>query len=79
MKGKNEASIFLPLKLSSSGLAQYVKGTESICLTSDQARCIYKEVEKDDLVNVEMIKQEIEEDRLDKDNEIKEKKTHIRI
>ena len=39
---------------------------------------IYKNVEKDGLVNVEMIKQEIEEDRLDKNNELEEE-IHNRI
>ena len=35
---------------------------------ADQAGYIYKMIEKDSIVNIEMIKQEIEDDRLDKDN-----------
>ena len=66
IKGKNKATTFLPLKQSSGGLVQYVMDRNSICLTTDQARYIYK---KGCLVNVEMIKQEIEE-KLDKDNEL---------
>ena len=58
----------MPLKLSSGGPVEYGKHRESICLTSDQAMCIYKKV-KDGIVNVETIKQE---DRLDKDYEIEE-------
>ena len=61
----------VPLKLSSGGPVYYVKDRESECLASDQARYIYKKVEKDGLVNVEMIKQKKEEVRLD--NEIEEK------
>ena len=72
MKGKNEATTFLPLKLSSAGPVQYVKDRESKCLTSDEARYIYKKVENNDLVNVEINKQEIEEDRLDNGNEPEE-------
>ena len=37
---------------------------ENICLAADQARCIYKKVEQKGIVNVDTIKQEIEEDRL---------------
>ena len=40
-----------------------------MCLTMDQARYVYKKVEKDSLVNVETIKQEIE-DKSDKDNKL---------
>ena len=43
--------------MSSGGPVSYVKDKESICLTSDQARYIYKKVEKGGLGNVEMIKQ----------------------
>ena len=57
MKGKNKATIFLPLHQCSGGPIQYVKDRENIGLTSDQARCIHKKVEKDGLVNVEMITQ----------------------
>ena len=42
MKGKNEDTTFLPLTQSSGGLVQ--------CLTTDQARYIYKKVEKDSLI-----------------------------
>ena len=48
---------------------QFIKDREDICLTSDQPRSIYKKVEMDSLVNVEAIKQEKEEDRLDNNND----------
>ena len=71
MKGKNEATTCLPLKASFGGPVQYVKDRESKCLSSDEVRYIYKKVAKDDLVNVEMIKQEIK-------IMIKRKKIHIK-
>ena len=39
-----------------------------MCLTKDQAKCIYKKVESEGVVNVDTIKQEIEEDKLSKDS-----------
>ena len=72
MKGKNDPTIFLPLKSNLGGPIWHVKDRENICLTLDQARYIYKKVEWDSIVNVETIKQEIEDDRLGKDNDNKE-------
>ena len=37
-------------------------------MTDDQARHIYKKVETESIVNVDIIKQEIEEDKLGRDN-----------
>ena len=68
MKGKNDPTIFLPLNLKIGGLVRYIKGKENICLTPDQAKHIYEKVEQESMVNVEIMKQEIEDDRLDKDN-----------
>ena len=45
MKGKNDPTAFLPLKSKIGGPVRYVKGRENICLTLDQAKCIYKKVE----------------------------------
>ena len=56
-----------------------LKIEENICLTSDQARYIYKKVEWHSMVNVETIEQEIEDESLDKDydNEEEEMNTEI--
>ena len=59
-RSKNEGITFLPLKqqqLGSSRTIKFIEDRENICLTSDQARYIYKKVEKDSIVNVEIIKQ----------------------
>ena len=47
---------------------KYAKDKEAICLTKDQARHIYKKVDSESVVNVDTIKQEIEEDKLSKDS-----------
>ena len=60
------------MKSNIGGSLRYVKDRENICMTADQVKYIYKKVEQDSIVNVEMIKQEIEDDRLDKDNDNEE-------
>ena len=42
MKGKIDCTAFLPLESNLGGPFQYVKDRETICLTADQARYIYK-------------------------------------
>ena len=42
-----------------------------MCLTADIAKYAYKKVEQESIVNVEMIKQEIEDDRIDEENDNK--------
>ena len=46
------------------GLVKYVKDKETICLTKDQPRIIYRMVELEGIVNVDTLKQE----KLRKDN-----------
>ena len=68
MKGKNDPTTFWPLKLKNGGPVGYVKDSENVCLTLDQAKYIYRKVEQESIVNIETIKKGIEDDRLDKDN-----------
>ena len=58
----------MPLNTKICGLVKYVKDKETICLTKDQARHIYKKVELAGVVNIDTIMQEIEEEKLCKDN-----------
>ena len=67
MKGQNGTTTFLPLNTRKGGPVRYVKGKETICLTKDQVRHISKKVESDSMVNINTIKQEIEEDKLTSD------------
>ena len=69
MKGKNDPITFLPLKSKIGGPVQYFKDRKNICLTLDQTKYIYQKAEQDSIVNVEIIKQEIEDAILDKDND----------
>ena len=54
----------MPLNTKIAGPVTYTKDKETICLTDDQARHIYKKVESEGIVNIDTIKQEIEEDEL---------------
>ena len=65
MKGKNDP-IFFPLNTKIGGSVKCVRDKEYICLATDQARHIYKKVELEGIVNIDTIKQEIEEDKLSK-------------
>ena len=58
----------MPLNTKIGGPVKYVKDKETMCLTNDQARNVCKKVELEDRGNVDTIKQEIEEDKLGKDN-----------
>ena len=56
----------MPLNTNIGGQAGYIKDREAICFMEDQAKHIYKKVETENIVNVDMIKQEIEVHKLDK-------------
>ena len=55
----------MPLNTKISGQARYIKDREANCLTEDQVRHIYKKVESENIVNIDKIKQEIEVDGID--------------
>ena len=61
---------FLPLNMKIDGLSRYNKDRETICLMNGQARHIYEKVESESIINIETIKQEIEADRLDNNNNL---------
>ena len=46
MKGKNDSTPFLPLKVKTGGKVTYVQDKDDICLTERQADHVYKAVEK---------------------------------
>ena len=50
------------------GPVKYMKDKETICLTNDQARHVYKKIESESIINIDTIKQEIEEDKWDRNN-----------
>ena len=59
---------FCLLNTEIGGPVKYVNDEETTCKTKDQVRHIYKKVELKGVVNIDTIKQEIEEDKLIKDN-----------
>ena len=56
----------MPLNTKIGGPVKYIKDKETICLTNNQARHIYKKLESESVLNVDTIKQEREEDKLDR-------------
>ena len=57
----------MPLKTNISGQCKPIKDKETKYLTQDQAKYIYKKVETRSVINIDTIKQEMEQDfsRLD--------------
>ena len=68
MKGKNDPTTFLPLKPKIGGQVRHAKDKENMCLIPEQANCIYKNVEQECIVTIGTIKQEIGDDKLEKDS-----------
>ena len=68
MNGKNDPTTFLPLNAKIGGPVKSIKDKENICLTMEQARYIYKKVKQKGIVNIDVIKQEMEEEKLRKNN-----------
>ena len=54
----------MPLNSKKGGSVRYVKHRKGICLTEEQIRYIYKKVELGSEINVDTIKQEIDNENL---------------
>ena len=65
MKGKNDSTPFLPLKLKTGGKVMYVQDKESLCLTERQAEHVYKAVEKGNMINTKNMTNEMTQDQGD--------------
>ena len=65
MKGKNDSTPFLPLKLKTGGEVTYVKNKEAMCLTERQTDHVYKAVEKGDMINTKTVTCEMNQDQDD--------------
>ena len=59
MKGKNDSTPFLPLKLKTGGTVTYIQDKEDICLTERQTEYVYKAVEMDSMINNKTVTSEI--------------------
>ena len=52
----------MPLHTKISGQARHIKEKEDRCLTNDQARHVNKKLESGSIINVDTLKQEIDQD-----------------
>ena len=65
-KGKNGTITFLPFDSKIGGNIKYIKDKDTICLTEDHPRYMYKKVEQGNNLNIETMKQGIEQENLAK-------------
>ena len=77
MRGKNGTTSFLPRKKKGGKVrfseeVTYIPNRQKICLTRDQATQIYEEVEKDELINIQITSQGIKNERKVKRGQVKE-------
>ena len=54
MKGKNDSTLFLPLKSKTGRKVMYMQNKESLCLTERQADHVYKAIEKGNMINTKI-------------------------
>ena len=55
MKGKNDSTPFLPLKVKTGGKVTYVQNKEAMCLTEKQTDHVYKAIEECNMINTKTI------------------------
>ena len=65
MKGKNDSTPFLPLKLKTSGKVMYIQDKENLCLTERQTDHVYKAMEKGNMINTKTMTSKMTPDQDD--------------
>ena len=55
MKGKNDSTPFLPLKIKTGGQVTYIQNKEAMCLTKSQTDHVYKAIEEGNMINTKTI------------------------
>ena len=65
MKGKDDSTPFLALKLKTGGKVTYVQNKEDICLTERQTDHVYKAMEKGNMINTQTMACKINQDQDD--------------
>ena len=63
MNGRDDATAFLPLDSRIGGQSRDSYPTVGQSLTRDQARHIYEKVETEKIINVDLVKHEIEQEK----------------
>ena len=77
MRGKNGTTSFLP-KTKKGGKVRfceevtYISNREKMCLTKDQATQIYEEVERNELINIQIASQDIKDKSKFRKRQVKE-------
>ena len=66
MNGRDDTTTFLPLEFRIGGQSSRGCLTVGRYLTRDQTRCIYKKVERGEVINTDTIQQEIEQSTMQK-------------
>ena len=84
MKGKNGTTSFLPNKkkggqVSFSEKVTYIPNREELCLTKDQAKQIYKEIEKNEPINIQIVSQGIKDESRVRNKQVEEEDTNINV
>ena len=64
VKGKNGATSFLPIDDKTGGKVSYIQNKDAICLMENQASYVYKKLKQGSIINMETMKQEIEQRKL---------------
>ena len=54
------------------GPVRYVKDRNAICLMEEQTKYVYKKVEQDSEISTETVKQEIDQEKIDRNRDRKE-------
>ena len=61
VKGKDDTTSYLPIESKTGGKISYIKNREAMCLSEKQANYVYKKVEEGEVINVNTLKQELEQ------------------
>ena len=84
MRGKNGTTSFLPKKKNGGKIrfcekVKYIPNREKMCLTKDQARQIYDEVEKNEPINIQIASQDIKDESKVRKRQIKEEDIEMNV
>ena len=84
MKGKNGTTSFLPNKKKGgqvrfSEKVTYIPNREEMCLTKDQAKQIYREIEKNEQINIQIVSQGIKDESKVRNRQVEEDDIDINV
>ena len=68
VKGRDGTTSFLPIEIKTGGKIIYIKNKETMCFSEKQANYIYKKVDEGKVININTMKNEIEQD-LDREDD----------